>query len=220
MPHIATPSFIEAPIDVEINEGGNINLPCRAQGRPKTRIIWDRVGLATVQPTNEEVSQFLEEESQEEQMAKAKIMSLRSKRQHINENDTVDIDEHGPRIKRQVLLDSIFPEVSHIPDLFVDDDTNRRKRDQAMNLVVSEFRQIMRDVNQDTFDTNFRKKRELNAIGSGVSEEEEVATSDATPILFFSTPSPTDSPSLVVNDNGDLLLRDVSQKDQVSLWGY
>lgn len=200
---IATPSFIEAPIDVEINEGGSIKLPCRAQGRPKARIIWDRVGLLAMPPINEEVSQFLEEESQEELLAKAKIMSLRTKREH---NDST-----ATRTKRQVLVESTIPEVSHIPDLYIDEESNRQKRDQSMNLIVSEFRQIMRDANQETFDTNFRKKREI-AVGE---RNDDIAASNATPILFFSTPSPTESPNLVVNDNGELVLNDITTKDQV-----
>lgn len=230
-------------------------MPCRAQGRPKTRIIWDRLGLATVLPTkNDEVSQFLEEESREELLAKAKIMSLRSKRAHHNASassfdvsgdsvDDEDIDEHGPRIKRQVILDSSYLDTTNsIPELFIadDDEMNRQKRDQALNMIVSEFRQIMRDANrQETFDSNFRrrKKRDLSgeknvrptedSNGGGEEESDDddgddgnddddaaPLPSDPTPILFFSTPSPTPSSSLVINGNGDLMLRDVAAKDQ------
>lgn len=185
-------------------------MPCRAQGRPKARIVWDRVGLIAIPPINEEVSQFLEEESQEELLAKAKIMSLRAKREH---HDSIK----NERPKRQVLVQSTIPEIGQIPDLYLDEESNRQKRDQSMNFVVSEFRQIMRDENQETFDTNFRKKREIPVSERSGSAPDELAASNATPILFFSTPSPTDSPSLVVNDNGELVLSDVTTKDQVKM---
>lgn len=39
----ATPTFIDAPSDTTVEEGETVRLPCRAQGRPKARIIWDRI---------------------------------------------------------------------------------------------------------------------------------------------------------------------------------
>ncbi len=213
----ATPSFSEAPVDVELKEGGTIKLPCRAQGRPKPRVIWDRVGVGLSQQISEEVSQFLEEESQEELLAKAKIMSLRSKRER-NESELIDTktenkisnDSSPPdRVKRQILVQSSYPIVKQIPELYIEDDVNRNNQEQNSNFVVSEFRQIMRDVNQETFDTNFRRKRSID------DNSDDNTSSDSTPILFFSTATPTESPSLEVNENGELVLRDAKKKDQV-----
>ena len=220
---LAAPSFIEAPVDVEVSEGDSIKLPCRAQGRPVTRIIWDRVGYAPPPTINEDVSQFLDEESQEELIAKAKIMSLRSKRQqNVTEEEQNEEEEETvnatKRKKRQILVDSMFPNIDHIPDLYLEDDANRNKREPS-NFVVSEFRQIMRDSNQETFDTNFRNKREIastnvESIGVIGPSEETISATDSTPILFFSTPSPTETKTLEVNENGELVLSDVTAKDQ------
>lgn len=212
----ATPSFSEAPVDVELKEGGTIKLPCRAQGRPKPRVVWDRVGLGLSQQMSEEISQFLEEESQEELLAKAKIMSLRSKRER-NESELLDTnketshlnDSSHDRIKRQIVVDSSHPIVKQIPELYIEDDVNRSNQEQNSNFVVSEFKQIMRDVNQQTFDINFRRKRSID------DNSDDNTSSDSTPILFFSTATPTESPSLEVNENGELVLRDVKKSDQV-----
>lgn len=221
----AVPSFIEAPLDVEIDEGNTVRLPCRAQGRPKARIVWDRLGAYVAQPSVEtaEVSSFLEEESQEVMLAKAKIMSLRTKRQP---NDTldggVDLAEPVSRSKRQTMVERTFTDVLQIPDLYVHKERNRDKRDQAMDLVASEFRQIMRDVNQATFDTNFRRKRDIT-VGEDAADGDDDDDADdgetdeimePTPILFFSTPSSIDPQSLVTNENGELVLRDVTATDQ------
>lgn len=175
-------------------------------------------------------------------MAKAKIMSLRSKRA-LNDSVTLfdvsgestddeAIDGHGPRIKRQILLNSNSFVVNNIPDLYVseDEEIKRQKRNQVMDLVVSKFRQIMRDVNEETVDTIIRRRRrkkrdlsgEKNVRPADVSDGDEddgdidddpVATF-STPVLFFSTPSPTRNPTLLINANGDLVLSDVTQKDQ------
>lgn len=278
----AVPSFIEAPLDVEIAEGDSFRLPCRAQGRPKVRIVWDRLGPQLLQQqfmhtqqqqllvdgvggsaTGDEVSPYLEEESQEEMLAKAKIMSLRTKRQPNDTNaDDVASATVLSRRRRQTLIERSETDVLQIPDLFVqNEERNRNKRDQAMDLVVSEFRQIMRDVNQATFDTNFRRRkrrrRDTNSAAgqlSGSSNNEYVGDDDdedadvdddedaddddaetgsnaadedagggvgggpeiseATPILFFSTPSPAHPARLTVSDAGELILNDVKVRDQ------
>lgn len=156
-------------------------------------------------------------------LAKAKIMSLRTKRQP---NETADIiDESIPitRSKRQTIINRTFDDILQIPDLYVHKERNRDKRDQAMDLVVSEFRQIMRDVNQATFDTNFRRKRDITVgddVDGGDDDEDEADEAETdeiiepTPILFFSTPSPTDPQTLVTNENGELVLREVTRRDQ------
>ncbi|XP_031639876.1 uncharacterized protein LOC116351869, partial [Contarinia nasturtii] len=66
-----------------------VKLPCRAHGRPQPRIIWDRIGnTATQQLHNQQhqisskINQYLERDTQEEALAKTKIMSLRSKRSY------------------------------------------------------------------------------------------------------------------------------------------
>lgn len=153
-------------------------------------------------------------------LAKAKIMSLRTKRQPNETTDENDLPAPVSRFKRQTIIERSFGDVLNIPDLYVDKERNRDKRDQAMDLVVSEFRQIMRDVNQATFDTNFRRKRDITVAEDGDDDDEEDddtetdEISEPTPILFFSTPSPVDPQTLVTNENGELVLHEVSARDQ------
>lgn len=247
---IATPTFIEAPSDVEIAEGKMIQLPCRAQGRPKARIIWDRIGSMLLNQnqqlqelrssdSNGESRGLNDDDMHEEMLAKAKIMSLRSKRA---KND----DEMSKRSKRLAAFDNHI-NVDRVPDLYIvdgdDEDVDdtveeyigRDKRNEvANNLIRSEFQQIMRDQNQNTYDLNFRhrKRRDTNAV-EVESEDEvdgiddginngvdggtiEVNTNPANniPILFFSTPTPPEATRLEVSENGELILRDVSKRDQ------
>lgn len=165
-----------------------MKLPCRAQGRPKPRIIWDRIGNSAVSQLqhqhqmNSKITQYLEKDTQEELLAKAKIMSLRSKR---------SIDQNKPHI---------FTENSEI-----------HKRHKA-------FDQIMRDENQEIMQKLLRKKRQIDDDDDTVDSDDD-QTPDAIPILVFSTQSPEVS-RLQVTDNGELILLDVSERDQVRTFSF
>lgn len=244
----ATPTFIEAPSDVEIAEGKTIQLPCRAQGRPKARIIWDRIGSVLMNQNqqlresrpgdNVESHGLNKDDVHEEMLAKAKIMSLRSKRA---KND----DKMSKRNKRHTAFDNHI-NIDRVPEMYIGDDSDdadadadenfaRGKRNEVTsNLIKSEFQQIMRDQNQNTYDLNFRrrKRRETNAVDVDSDDEVdgiedgmnnivdgggiEVNTNPShnIPILFFSTPPPQEATRLEVNENGELILRDVSKRDQ------
>lgn len=228
----ATPTFVEAPADVEVKEGGTLKVPCRAQGRPSVRIVWDRIGAnSNSLPVNEEISQYLEEETQDELLAKAKIMSLRSKRE---KNITSEI-LNEKRIKRDAVftLSSTGPQ---IPDLYLGD-INRNKRNQEEDLILSEFKQIMRDEHQESYDKAFRKKRQIDENDFKIlikrkkrikrEEDEEIdddeddddlSPSDATPLLFFSTVAPTESTNLEISETGELIIREAALKDQVGIF--
>lgn len=180
---IASPSFVEAPTDVEVNEGGSVKLPCRAQGRPKPRIIWDRIGNSAVSQLQHQhqmsskITQYLEKDTQEDLLAKAKIMSLRSKRSI-------------PQIKPH-----ISPE---------NDEKQKRRR---------AFEQIMRDENQEIMQKLLRKKRQIDDDAIDSDDDQP----DAIPILVFSTQAPQEVSRLQVTDNGELILLDVTERDQVKL---
>lgn len=187
----ASPSFTEAPSDVDINEGGTVKLPCRAQGRPKTRIVWDRVRSTSSHQT-EEITQLLDEDIPED-LIKSKILSFRSKRE-ANE------------------AAAATSENNRVPDLYIDDmQADRGKRADFSNFLLSEFNQVMRDSNEKAFDTSIRRKRNVE---DNEDDEEVVNAADTVPVLFFSTQAPFDGPRLEVNDNGELILRDVSKKDE------
>lgn len=186
-----------------MSEGGTVKLPCRAQGRPRVRIVWDRIGIQLNQQQQnvDEVSQSFEEDVQQELLTKAKIMSLRSKR------DLAGQQFNGQNIWSQQLL------------------SGRDKRDKLKNnLGISEFKQIMRDEIQDDFNGGSRKKREAvedSSDDNNDSDERDISTlnisnsPDAIPVIFFSTQSPQDVSRLEVNDHGELILREVTKKDQV-----
>uniref|UniRef100_A0A1B0CVQ8 Neural cell adhesion molecule l1 n=2 Tax=Lutzomyia longipalpis TaxID=7200 RepID=A0A1B0CVQ8_LUTLO len=193
----AIPTFIEAPADAEAHEGTTLRLPCRAQGRPKARIVWDRVGARV------DASQLLElDTTQDELLARAKIMSLRSKRERLHPNAT------------------LAPESSPAP---------RTRRDTSGNLagdrvLEAEFLQIMRDQEDDdlqddpptwlrTFDLSSKRVKRSEGEEE-VEDSPEDGTSDATSVLFFSTPLPSDVSRLEVDENGELILRDVTQHHQ------
>lgn len=245
---IATPSFIEAPTDVEIAEGKTIQLPCRAQGRPRARIIWDRIGSVLLHQNQQQQQRVQEPRAsdnadapnmndgdvQEEMLAKAKIMSLRSKRA---KND----NKMSNRNKRHAAFDNHI-NIDRGPDLYYvdydNDDENYNGYGQRIettnNFIRSEFQQIMRDQNQYTFNMNFRrrKKRDTNAVDienndeidgveGGINNIVDGGTNDMNtnapntiPILFFSTSPPQEATRLEVNENGELILRDVSKRDQ------
>lgn len=142
-------------------------------------------------------------------------MSFRSKR---NENGTFI------RSKRETASDHF--DINRIPELCINsDESDRNKRDEKENnVVVSEFKQIMRDINQDTFEVNFRKKRNAHNpddIDDNEDGSDNIDTidnnnnsPDAIPILFFSTQPPQDVTRLEVNENGELILRDVTKRNE------
>lgn len=180
----------------------------------------------------------------EEMLAKAKIMSLRSKR-------AKNIEKMYKRSKRHAAYDNHI-NVDRVPELYIADDADddgddadsgveelvgRDKRHEVIvnNLIRSEFQQIMRDQNQNTFDLNFRRRKrrdtnavevesddEVDGIEDGISNiaddggtiEMNTNPPNNIPIIFFSTPPPPEATRLEVNENGELILRDVSKRDQ------
>lgn len=151
-------------------------------------------------------------------------MSLRSKRE---KNITSEI-LNEKRIKRDAVF-TLSSQGPQIPDLYLGD-INRNKRNQEEDFILSEFKQIMRDEHQESYDKAFRKKRQIdeNSIKRKKrikrEEEEEIdddeddddlSPSDATPLLFFSTAAPTESTSLEITESGELIIRDAALKDQV-----
>lgn len=174
---------------MEVNEGGSVKLPCRAQGRPKPRIIWDRIGNAAVSKLqhqhqmNSKITQYLEKDTQEDLLAKAKIMSLRTKR---------SIPLNKPQIPTE--------------------NNENPKRRRA-------FDQIMRDENQEIMQNLLRKKRQINDIDDDADDDmignDDDQTPDAIPILVFSTQAPQEVSRLQVTDDGELILLDVTERDKV-----
>lgn len=69
---------MEAPIDVNAEEGSAASIPCRATGRPQAIVIWDRIQNTLENETEPRIKS--DEELHDEMLAKAKIMSLRYKR--------------------------------------------------------------------------------------------------------------------------------------------
>lgn len=179
-----------------MNEGGNIKLPCRAQGRPKPRIIWDRIGGSIAsqshhQQTEEKIPQYLEKDTHEDLLAKAKIMSLRLKRsitqgsyhiEHKYEHSSAVIDRNEPNEKIQKTFEQIMRNENHVASI-----SNRRKRQIENNDGKSD----------DTVDSD------------------DTRSPDSIPILVFSTQAPQEVSRLQVTDNGELILLDVTQRDQV-----
>lgn len=158
-------------------------------------------------------------------------MSLRSKRE---KNITSEI-LNEKRIKRDAVftLTSTGPQ---IPDLYLGD-INRNKRNQEEDFILSEFKQIMRDEHQESYDKAFRKKRQIDENEFKIlikrkkrikrEEDEEIdddeddddlSPSDATPLLFFSTVSPTESTNFEISETGELIIREAALKDQVRIF--
>lgn len=207
----ASPSFIEAPSDVDVTLGGAVKLPCRAQGRPTPRIIWDRIGGSTVSQLHHhhhhqmsgKITQYLEKETQEDLLAKAKIMSLRSKRSVFhNKYQTVALIAAG----KLALANS---------------ERSRRKQLEQRHRT---FNQIMRDESEELIHKSLRKKRQIanadDRIDDNNNENDDNGPPDAIPILVFSTQAPEVS-RLQVTDGGELILLDVSERDEVcigSVW--
>lgn len=213
--HAASPTFVEAPSDVEVNEGGSVKLPCRAQGRPKPRIIWDRIGgpavtqLKKQQMGGGKMPQYLEKDSQEDLLVKAKIMSLRLKRSILR-------NQPQP-------IANVSKNVAMIIDRSKRNKHDRNTFDQIMrneyHEEVSEFGRMKRQVN------NMDEKRDAMDDDDDDDDADEDDDGDdgngdgqspgAIPILVFSTQAPQDVLRLQVTDNGELILLDVTERDQV-----
>lgn len=175
-----------------------MKLPCRAQGRPKPRIIWDRIGSSTVSQLHHhhqmgsKITQYLEKDTQEDLMAKAKIMSLRSKR-------SIPQEEHHV---------STESSVNHVILMTHEE---QHKRQQS-------FDEIMRDENREIAYKLLRKRRQATANEDQRDDTDyESRPPDAIPILVFSTQSPLEASRLQVTDNGELILLDVTERDQVRI---
>lgn len=184
--------------------GGAVRLPCRAQGRPTPRIIWDRIGGSTVSQLHHhhhhqmsgKITQYLEKETPEDLLAKAKIMSLRSKRSVFhNKYQTIALIAAG----KLALANS---------------ERSRRKQLEQRHRT---FNQIMRDESEELIHKSLRKKRQIANADDRIddnNENDENESPDAIPILVFSTQAPEVS-RLQVTDSGELILLDVSERDEV-----
>lgn len=201
---VASPTFIEAPIDVEVNEGGSVKLPCRAHARPSARIIWDRIGGSAIsqlqkhQMGGKMPSQYTEKDSQEDLMVKAKIMSLRLKRS-ILPNQW----HHTTNVSRNLAL--------------IIDRSKRYKHNR------NAFDQIMRNGNGEEQPEFGRMKRQADLSDKTDGDDDDDIDDDgdsqspgAIPILVFSTQAPQEALRLQVTDSGELILLDVSERDQVT----
>lgn len=194
---LASPSFIEAPSDVDVNLNGAVRLPCRAQGRPKPRIIWDRIGGSAVSQLhqhqmNSKITQYLEKETPEDLLAKAKIMSLRSKRSVFhNKHQTIALIAAG----KSALASA-----------------QRRRIEQRHQT----FNQIMRDESNELIHKSLRKKRQISTSDDRMDDlNDDDENGSPIPILVFSTQAPPEVSRLQVTDNGELILLDVTERDEV-----
>lgn len=198
-----------------MNEGGSVKLPCRAQGRPKARIIWDRIGGAAISQLKNQhmgsnkMPKFMEKDSQEELMVKAKIMSLRLKR---------SIQHHRP-------IANVSENVALIIDRSKRNKYDRHTFDQIMrneyHEEMSEFGRMKRQVNSadekrgDNADDNDDGEDDDNDDDDDDDNNNDGDSPGAIPILVFSTQAPQEVLRLQVTDNGELILLDVSERDQV-----
>lgn len=202
LPSVASPSFIEAPSDVEVNEGGSVKLPCRAQGRPKPRIIWDRIGGSVVLQSHQQqmggkIPQYMEKETQEDLLAKAKIMSLRLKRSIPQNIHPIEHIERKAEAHSAVFFDR----------------SNQNGRAQET------FDQIMRNENrEEALKSNRRKRQTVNNDGKSddTVDNGDTRSPDSIPILVFSTQPPQEVSRLQITDSGELILLDVTERDQVN----
>lgn len=130
---------------MDVQEGDTLNLPCRANGRPKPIIVWDKIYAASGTIIQDELAQKHEDEL----LSKTKIMSL--------------------RVKRNVTLSR-----------------SRNKR----SLLISD-------------EENASDVADLNAL-----------VTENTPFIDVSSTSYPDMPNFQVGNGGELILKDISKKDE------
>lgn len=230
---VAVPTFVEAPADVTAKEGDTVKMPCRAQGRPRVRVVWDRVGRFTHEEPKISFS------TRNDLLSKTKLSPLRTKRNGNNETATATTttttisaneENHESRTKREI-------NGLHIVNLHeeqFDDESVRHKRVLTDTIsLLDEFDQIMRDKSDFSADDaaetaaataskTFRQRRTEEEIEqilkASKRTKRDISVSGITDPshLHFSTPS-TISNYLEINENGDLLLRDVTHNDQVRI---
>lgn len=189
--------------------GGSVQLPCRAQGRPKPRIIWDRIGGSAASQSHHhhqmggKLTQYFEKETPEDLLAKAKIMSLRSKRSILKTKQSVFHSKHQTIALMAAGKSALAADRS-------------RRTEQRHHT----FNQIMRDESDEIVHKSLRRKRQV-ATSDGriddinVNENDEDGSPEAIPILVFSTQAPSEVSRLQVTDNGELILIDVTERDEV-----
>lgn len=234
------PTFVEAPADVTAKEGETVKMPCRAQGRPRVRVVWDRVGRFSHEQPKISFS------TRNDLLSNTKLSPLRTKRNGNNETASVTAtttttttsttaitmgtneENHEARTKREI-------NGLHIVNLHeeqIDDESVRHKRVLTDTIsLLDEFDQIMRDKSDFSADDaaetasvtaskTFRRRRTEEEIAeilrASKRTKRDISVSGVTDPshLHFSTPS-TISNYLEINENGDLLLRDVTHNDQV-----
>lgn len=172
----AVPNFIEAPVNVNTQEGETIKLPCKAQGRPHVRIVWDRV----VQSKKTEEPKISFSTSPGGQRTK------RSTYTHVMTNipPRLVVVQSESEALHKMTAQEYFPE---------------KLSDEQLQL--DEFQKIMRD--DSTTKRNHRRKRAAAAGAASATDAEQVTSTQ-----------PTISNYLEVNDQGELILRDVTRNDQ------
>lgn len=170
-------------------------MPCRAQGRPTPRIIWDRIGVSTTSqlhqhPNGGKIPSYTDKDTQEDRLTKAKIMSLRSKRSFFETvhmyNNTVEHSYNNKLSRNEYIVN-----------------TSGQTVQIAMN---EEKLQLKRTKRQE----ESKDEKSDNIINDGDNR-----SVDTIPIVVFSTQEPPEVSRLQVTDNGELILIDVTERDQV-----
>jgi len=261
----AVPSFIEAPSDVDVKEGDTIRLSCRAQGRPKVRIIWERV-ITNAKDTMSSINSISDNEQQQQFEDDDSLRSKIGKNITAQEEDTLSSSSSSSSSTEGNNNNNS----SGSGSTNTNNDIKRKKRDLNIveeqdekdkqdfedemrdDFILSEFKQIMRDETQGFNsdgasagtggimigevggnERNYERKQRImtkqNEGSSGIKkrfkrQSGNVATdellnesSSTTGLLLFSTPQPIETESLEIEDNGDLVLRNVKKLDEVNL---
>lgn len=227
-------------------------MPCRAQGRPRVRVVWDRVGRFTHEEPKVSFS------TRNDLLSKTKLSPLRTKRNGSSNDTLVDVtptkiatatsssslttmsaneENHESRSKREI--NGLHIVNLHEEGEQFDDESVRHKRVLTDTIsLLDEFDQIMRDKSDFSADDSADAAETAAATASKIyrrrrteQEIEEILRASKrtkrdisvsgmlgtdSSHLHFSTPS-TISNYLEINENGDLLLRDVTHNDQVRM---
>lgn len=155
-------------------------MPCRAQGRPKTRIIWDRFSSSL---SHSSTPQFDELKSHKMSINANVDDLIRFKRSANATNGKVRKRENS-----QIGTGNIGIDENDIDEI----DNNRNDSDD--------------DDNDDDDDDTDDGTIDTISVHSNLP--------DAIPISFFPTQSTSEHSRLEVTENGELILRDVTKRDE------
>lgn len=192
--YTATPSFIEAPVDTEVKLGESLSLPCKTQGRPKTRIIWEKVDIDIVPPTESS-----ENDLQEKLMSKTKILSFRSKRAENKNTNTTNVVIPTDFQPSQLIYTNSFKQ------------TSKRKRN-VNDDIDNEDDDDGDDGNHDDDDDDDGSNNSSSSnINNGVNKH---LFDDFSAAAAATTPFIETQPKLKINANGDLLIDAITENDE------